>query len=60
MRKISILSSIASLLLTASAHAGAAVAGPGPEMGTGYVGLAVLAFVVGGYVVVRRLRAHKA
>jgi hypothetical protein len=29
-------------------------------MGTGYVGLAVLAVVVGGYVVVRRLRARKA
>jgi hypothetical protein len=60
MRKISILSSIASLLLTASAQAGTAVVGPGPEMGTGYVGLAVLAVVVGGYVVVRRLRARKA
>lgn len=60
MLKISLLSSIATILLTASAQAGFAVAAPGPELGGGYVGLAVLAVVVGGYVAVRQLRAHKA
>jgi hypothetical protein len=60
MKKIALLSSVASLLLTASAQAGDHVAGPGPELGEGYVGLAVLALVVGGYAVIRQLRTRKA
>jgi hypothetical protein len=60
MRKISILSSIATLVTTAAAQAGVAVTAPGPELGDGYVGLAVLAAVVGGYVLIRQLRARSA
>ena len=60
MRKIALLSSVASLLLTTSAQAVHIVPGPGPELGEGYVGLAVLALVVGGYVAFRQLRARKA
>jgi hypothetical protein len=60
MKKIALLSSVASLLLTASAQALQVVPGPAPELGEGYVGLAVLALVVGGYVAFRQLRARKA
>ena len=42
--------------------AGQALAGtvPGPEMGEGFAGLSVLAAVVAGYVVVRRIRQKRA
>jgi hypothetical protein len=60
MRKISLLSSIAFLTFTAAAQAGIAQVAPGPELGEGYVGLAVLAAIVGGYVLVRQLRVRSA
>ena len=54
MRAITVLSSTALLASATSALAGAP--SPGPEIGGGYVGLAILALTVGAYLVVRRLR----
>ena len=45
------------MLLSSQALAGLA---PGPEMGEGFAGLSVLAAVVAGYVVVRRIRQKRA